>query len=130
MKDAPFRTGTKRPKPDAFLALCPSRHVLARLGERWTMLLVVRLKDGPVRFGELRRSIEAITQKMLTQTLRSLERDGLVSRRLVSDRPLAVEYDLTKRGKDLVPIAVLLKGWAEKNLSAIEAANNEFDALH
>ena len=68
------------------------------------MLLLVRLKDRPRRFGELRREIEGITKKMLTQALRRLERDGLISRRTLSARPLAIEYLLTERGRDVVPI--------------------------
>jgi DNA-binding HxlR family transcriptional regulator len=75
------------PKPDAFLKICPSRAVMARIGEKWTLLVMACLADGPVRFGALRRRIEGISQKMLTQVLRHLERDGLIERRCSSSEP-------------------------------------------
>jgi DNA-binding HxlR family transcriptional regulator len=115
------------PVANAFKYLCPSRNVLARLGERWAMLLLVRLKDEPMRFGELRREVEGITQKMLTQSLRRLERDGLITRRTVSEKPLAVEYSLTKRAREVVPTIISLKKWAEANWRGIQDSNRIFD---
>lgn len=117
-----------KPGPDAFREVCPSRKILSRLGERWAMLLLVRLKDRPRRFGELRREIEGITKKMLTQALRRLERDGLISRRTLSARPLAIEYLLTERGRDVVPIVARFKQWAESNWRTIHDSNRAFDA--
>jgi DNA-binding HxlR family transcriptional regulator len=114
-------------KPDALRAACPSRDILARLGERWAMLLLVRLSGQPTRYGQLQREIEGITRKMLTQTLRRLERDGLITRRLLSRRPLAVEYALTPRAREVVPVIVSLKRWAEKNWRAIHESNAAFD---
>jgi DNA-binding HxlR family transcriptional regulator len=105
--------------PNAFLQACPSRAVLARVGEKWSMLALVCLAGGPVRFGSLRRTVEGVSQKMLTQTLRNLEHDGLVSRRLYDEMPLRVEYELTALGKSLLPIVVELKKWAEQNLPLI-----------
>ena len=81
-----------------------------------------------MRFGKLRKEVEGITKKMLTQTLRRLERDGLISRSVISNRPLAVQYQLTRLGRDVVPVVVKLKGWAEKNWQAIHEANESFDA--
>lgn len=115
------------PAPDAFVHICPSRDVLARLGERWTSLALVALKDGPMRFGALSRKIEGISRKMLSRTLRSLERDGLLTRTVRDLRPFSVEYGLTPRAADLVPIVLALKRWAEANLHAIEACNAAFD---
>ena len=116
------------PKPDAFKRICPSGPVLARLGEKWALLALVALKDGVVRFGVLQRRLEGVSQKMLTQTLRRLERDGLVLRRSSDGHPIKVEYTLTDRGLGLVPVVLALKGWAENNLHDIAASNATYDA--
>jgi DNA-binding HxlR family transcriptional regulator len=115
------------PIPDALVATCPSRGLIARLGEKWAMLVIIILSSSPVRFGELLRRIKGVSQKMLTQTLRSLERDGLVDRLVISTRPLAVQYRLTPLGESLAPIAISTKQWAEQNLFEIEAANLLYD---
>jgi DNA-binding HxlR family transcriptional regulator len=115
------------PIPDALVATCPSRGLIARLGEKWAMLVIVILSSSPVRFGELLRRIKGVSQKMLTQTLRSLERDGLVDRLVISTRPLAVQYRLTPLGESLAPIAISTKHWAEQNLFEVEAANLLYD---
>jgi DNA-binding HxlR family transcriptional regulator len=117
-------------KPDAFLGQCPSRQVLARVGEKWAMLALAALSEGPQRFGELHRRLEGVSQKMLTQTLRRLERDGLISRRLLDQRPLRVEYRIAARGRDLLPLATALKSWAERHLRGIEADNLRYDRRH
>ncbi|RRA49293.1 helix-turn-helix domain-containing protein [Acidipila sp. EB88] len=114
--------------PDVFGISCPSRGLLERLGERWTMLVLIRLKDRPVRFGQLRRDIQGITQKMLTQTLRRLERDGLVLRHTVREKPIAVEYQLTEMVKNLIPTLLILKQWVEANHSAVLVSNAAYDA--
>jgi DNA-binding HxlR family transcriptional regulator len=114
-------------EPDAFVAICPSRAVLARIGEKWTLMLLIALGDGPLRFAALQRRLDGISQKMLTQTLRSLERDGLVSRHVVSDKPLRVAYSLTELGRDLLPLAGRIKDWAEDHLHEIAANNRRFD---
>lgn len=106
--------------PNAFLRACPSRAVLARIGEKWAMLSLVSLADGPVRFGGLMRTLEGVSQKMLTQTLRNLEEDGLISRHLYNEMPLRVEYELTELGRTLLPMVIELKRWAELNLKLIE----------
>lgn len=118
------------PAPDAFVAACPSRGLVARLGEKWAMLAIVALGGGPVRFGALKRRMEGVSAKMLGQTLRSLERDGLVIRTLRDTRPVAVDYRLTPLGRDLLPLAQALKRWAEANLPGIEAQNARFDAAN
>jgi DNA-binding HxlR family transcriptional regulator len=103
--------------PDAFLKACPSRALLARIAGKWALLVLVALEEGPTRFGALRRRVEGVSQKMLTQTLRALERDGLVTRHLYDEMPLRVEYALTDRGRGLLPLAAQLKQWAEENFA-------------
>ncbi|HEU4406348.1 MAG TPA: helix-turn-helix domain-containing protein [Polyangiaceae bacterium] len=115
------------PKPDAFLRLCPSRGVLSRVGEKWATLALVALSGGPVRFGELRRRLEGVSQKVLSQTLRNLERDGLIVRDAYDERLPRVEYRLSERGRSLLPLVVGLKAWAEENLKDIERSNASFD---
>ena len=117
-------------EPNAFLAKCPSRPLLARIGDKWSTLLLVALADGPLRFGGLRRRLDGISQKMLTQTARHLERDGLVSRTLYDERPIRVEYDLTNLGRSLLPHVRSLKDWAEQNWRSVEASHARFDETH
>jgi DNA-binding HxlR family transcriptional regulator len=114
-------------KPNAFLQICPSRAVLSRVGDKWTMLILTALEGGPARFGSIKRQLQGVSQKMLTQSLRAMERDGIAVRTLVDERPLRVDYHLTKRGQGLLAIAKELKAWAEANLKAIERSNERFD---
>ncbi|MEM9008893.1 MAG: helix-turn-helix domain-containing protein [Cyanobacteria bacterium P01_F01_bin.86] len=108
-------------KPNVYAAICPSREVLALIGEKWVSLIIGALEDKVMRFGELKRFCEGISQKMLTQTLRKLERDGLVMRTLYADvLPIKTEYQLTELGKSLLPIVQAAKLWAEENLHQIE----------
>jgi DNA-binding HxlR family transcriptional regulator len=108
-------------KPNVYAEICPSREVLALIGEKWISLIVGALEGKVMRFGELKRICEGISQKMLTQTLRKLERNGLVIRTLYADTlPLKVEYQLTKLGESLLPIVQAAKSWAEENLRQIE----------
>lgn len=102
---------------------------MARLGEKWTLLVLNALADGPKRFGHLQKRIEGVSQKMLTQTLRNLERDGLVAREVLNDRPIQVAYSLTPTGKDLLPLATALKAWVEAHYLAIEGNNMRYDAM-
>jgi DNA-binding HxlR family transcriptional regulator len=120
---------SRKPAPDAFLKACPSRLVLSRIGEKWTLMAVVALADNPLRFGELLRRLEGVSQKMLSQTLRNLNRDGLLRRTAYDVMPLRVEYALTPMGQSLVPLACSLKAWAEQNLARIETGNRRYDAL-
>jgi len=107
---------------------CPSRGALHRVGDRWTALVIGVLAEGPHRFGQLRREIAGISQKMLTQTLRSLERDGLVSRRVEATVPVTVEYALTPTGQTLVPVLAAVRDWAEQHIPEILAARERHDA--
>jgi DNA-binding HxlR family transcriptional regulator len=101
--------------------------VLARVGDKWSVLVVSRLGDGPKRFNELRRSIDSISQRMLTLTLRGLERDGLVTRTVFPTVPPRVDYALTGLGRDLLQPVSALGEWAIRNQSKMEKARARFD---
>lgn len=101
--------------------------VLARIGDKWSLLIVTRLGEGPLRFGQLLRSIDDISQRMLTRTLRGLERDGLVKRTVIPTLPPRVEYELTDLGRSLQGPVTVLSNWAAENLSAIDAARADYD---
>jgi DNA-binding HxlR family transcriptional regulator len=115
------------PVADPYTARCPSRQTLDRIGDRWTILVVGALADGPMRFTQLARRIEGISQKMLTQTLRGLERDGLVSRTVHATVPVRVDYELTGLGCTLrAPIAAL-EQWARDHMGDVLAAREGYD---
>ncbi|HEX2257821.1 MAG TPA: helix-turn-helix domain-containing protein [Afifellaceae bacterium] len=100
---------------------------LARVGDKWTVLVVSLLGGGPRRFSELRRAVDGISQKMLTTTLRSLERDGLCTRRVFASVPPRVEYELTDLGRDLLVPVKALEEWAIANRHQINEARRRFD---
>src|ERR671923_1648202 len=102
--------------------------VLARVGDKWTVLVVTVLGDGPKRFNELRRALGSISQRMLTLTLRALQRDGLVTRTVFPTIPPRVDYELTRLGHSLLDPVSSLALWARRNRSGIAAARQRFDA--
>ena len=102
--------------------------VLARIGDKWTVLVVTTLGEGPRRFNELRREIPSVSQRMLTLTLRNLERDGLVSRTVTASIPPRVDYALTEMGRSLLKPVNALAEWAIDNVETIHAAQARFDA--
>lgn len=104
------------------------REALNRVGDKWSVQIVRRLGDGPKRFGELRRAIEAISQRMLTLTLKALERDGLVTRTVHPTVPPSVVYALTPLGQNLLEPIRALAAWAEKNRGAMQTAREHYDA--
>ena len=106
---------------------CPLRDILDRVGDKWSVLVVILLRDGRMRFSDLRRSIEGISQRMLTQTLRQLERDGLVNRTVYPEVPVRVEYELTALGRTLMAPLSALAGWAETNREAILSSRAAYD---
>ncbi|MEV4240151.1 MULTISPECIES: helix-turn-helix domain-containing protein [unclassified Nocardia] len=112
---------------DIFNLNCPSRAVFDRLGERWTGLVLLALKPGTLRFSQLRRQVQGITQKMLTQTLRGLERDGMVSRTVYPTVPVTVEYTLTPLGHSLSAAVDVLRAWAIEHIDEIDAARAEYE---
>ncbi len=103
--------------------------VLARVGDKWSVLVVSRLGDGPMRFNELRRSIGGISQRMLTLTLRGLERDGLLTRTAFPTIPPRVDYALTPLGRDLLNPVSALGAWAIRNQPKIARAREQFDGI-
>src|SRR4030088_58173 len=107
---------------------CPTRQVLGRIADKWTMLVITSLAEQDVlRFSELRRSIEGVSQKMLTQTLRALERDGLVDRTVYPTVPVTVEYRLTDLGQSLATAVQGIRTWAYSKMDEIETARQRYD---
>ncbi len=107
---------------------CPARDVLNRVGDKWSVFVVSLLHGGPMRFSELKRAIEGISQRMLTLTVRGLERDGLVTRTVTPTIPPRVDYELTSLGRTLLQPILALSAWAEKNRGAIQDARGRYDA--
>ncbi|MGV8855500.1 MAG: winged helix-turn-helix transcriptional regulator [Devosia sp.] len=108
---------------------CPVRGVLDKISDKWSMLLVMTLASGPRRFNQLRREVPDISQKMLTQTLRALQRDGMVARQVFDTKPPSVEYRLTPLGESIiVPFGHLIL-WAGENHQRIDLARTAFDQL-
>jgi DNA-binding HxlR family transcriptional regulator len=118
------------PQGDLFDAECPTRLVLDRVGDKWTALIVLLLSDGPMRFSELRGQLGRVAPKVLTQTLRRMERDGLVVREIFAEVPPRVEYTLTALGESLVEPIAVIGDWAEVHVGRITAAQAAYDAAH
>jgi len=113
--------------PNPYSAKCATRVVLDRIADKWAVLILGLLKDGPVRFNRLRRDIEGISQKMLSQTLKNLERDGLVQRTAYPTVPVTVEYALTPLGRTLTETFDALRLWAETYIDEVKAAQRRYD---
>jgi DNA-binding HxlR family transcriptional regulator len=113
---------------DAFLVTCSSRVLLSRLADKWVTLVLCALVDGKTRHSALARRVTGVSQKMLTQTLRNLERDGLVGRTVTPTVPLKVEYDLTPLGRSLVDVFLQLKAWADLNMDEVASARDSYDS--
>ncbi len=120
---------------DAFLAVCPSRQLLERISGKWVVLILSALGSGPdctgdprpMRYSELSRLLSGVSQKMLTQTLRALERDGLVSRTVTPTVPVTVTYELTDLGLSLHRLMRDVKAWAETNMDDVAASRVTYD---
>lgn len=117
-----------RTNANPFNASCPSQDILALIGSKWSMLLLCILAEGPVRSGELGRRAGGISQKMLTQTLRELERHGIVHRRDYSEVPPRVEYSLTPLGRSLAQLVRQIEEWVESNYSRMTRVVQSYDA--
>lgn len=102
--------------------------VLSRIGDKWTILVIALLSDGPLRFNEIRKRVGGISQRMLTLTLRALERDGFVTRTVFPSIPPRVDYELTPLGRSLLEPVQRLGDWAMQNMDRIEDARRSFDA--
>lgn len=107
---------------------CPIRQVLSKVTGKWQVLIVLALEDGSLRFGKLKRTIGDITQRVLTENLRSLERDGYLTRTVDPGPPVAVHYELTDRGGELVILLKSLTEWAARNYDAVSKSREIFDA--
>lgn len=112
---------------DAYLSQCASRTVLNALADKWTCLLVDALQEGPVRFGVLRRKLDGITQKSLTQALRRMERDGVVIRSVYPTIPPRVDYELSDLGRSVVTLMSGIKHWSEVHVEEIVLARSHYD---
>jgi DNA-binding HxlR family transcriptional regulator len=117
------------PSWSVFNSQCPTRQVLDRIAAKWTVLIIRRLADGTMRFSQLRRAINGISQKALTSTLRGLERDGIVKRRIYASVPPRVEYSLTHLGLSLVKLVTGICAWAEGHIKEVQTARNSFDKI-
>lgn len=107
---------------------CPARQVLDRLADKWALLVLDRLQKEPVRFNQLRRDVKGVSQKVLSQTLKKLERDGLLSRTAFATVPVTVEYSLTDLGQSLVQTVHTFAHWAEQNMNEVLLAQAKYDA--
>jgi DNA-binding HxlR family transcriptional regulator len=110
---------------DVYQAKCPTREALNRIADKWTALIIGLLAQRPHRFGELQRGVGGISHKVLTQTLRGLEADGLVARAVLSRRPLIVEYSLTSLGRTLTAPLQAIRDWAERHIESVLQARSE-----
>src|SRR5450755_169283 len=106
---------------------CRVREILDRVGDKWSLFVIFRLGAGQLRFTELKRSVDGISQRMLTVTLRGLERDGIVSRTMYPVMPPRVDYELTKMGQSLLDAVGSLMAWADAHLDEVDAARRDYD---
>jgi DNA-binding HxlR family transcriptional regulator len=115
------------PELQRFAAECPSRVLFDQIADKWSMMILTALDGGPQRFNAIRRRLEGVTQKALTQCLRRLERNGLISRRVIASSPVAVEYQITPLGRTLQGPFKALYAWTLQNIETVEKARNAFD---
>lgn len=114
-------------KWNPYAAKCPTRQLLDRMSDKWVVLVLSLLEDGPKRFSVLKREIDGISQKMLSQTLRALEQDGLLTRRVFPTVPVTVEYELTGLGQSLNIALTPMIDWAVANMNRVLKARESFD---
>ena len=122
------RRELERNEYNAFIAECPTRHLVDTLGDKWVTLVLCALAEGPKRYTEIARQIAGVSQKMLTQTLRTLERDGMLTRHVTPSVPVRVDYSLTPLGESLMVVVAQIKAWAEANMDAVHDARQHYDA--
>ena len=132
VKNAPSRNLVSERKPpaappDPYAAGCPTRMLLDRIGDKWMVLTLSLVRDKPRRFNALRRDIEGVTQKMLSQTLKQMERDGMVTRTVVPTAPVSVEYAITPLGGTLASVLDGLQHWARLHIGEVLAARQLYD---
>lgn len=115
---------------DVYSRDCPARLVFDRLADKWSLLVLGRLRQGTLRFNGLRREVDGVSQKVLSLTLKKLERDGLVQREVSQAAPVTVEYSLTALGSTLAGAIEVLAQWTEAHMGEIDAAQRRYDARH
>lgn len=120
-------TSSRDGRFDIMSADCPTREVIGQIGRRWGLLVLNALERGPQRYGQIRGLIEGVSQKVLTETLRAFERDGLVRREVHLTVPVTVEYSLTPLGYNLVKLVSQLREWAYENMDEIDSARGRYD---
>lgn len=119
----------RKEEKNTIIEICPVRNVIARFGNKWALLVILILSENKVlRFSELKKMIPDVSSRMLSSTLRTLEADGLVSRKVYPEVPPKVEYTLTETGLSLVPFIVQLTEWAQKHMKSIVKHREEFEA--
>ena len=123
-QEGTFLIHSHRPAPDGCRRIAP---ILARIGDKWSILIIILLGDGPMRFNELRRKIGGVSQRMLTLTVRGLERDGFLKRTVFPTIPPRVDYELTPLGRSLLQPIQQLGIWATNNVDVIEDAQRRYD---
>lgn len=118
----------KKEKSSSIIEICPIRNVVARFGNKWSLLVLLVINgEGVVRFNELGRMIPDISTRVLSTTLKSLEADGLIDRKIYAQVPPKVEYTLTETGKSLIPLIMQLTEWAQKNMKRIMAHREQYE---
>ncbi|HTV71031.1 MAG TPA: helix-turn-helix domain-containing protein [Rhizobiaceae bacterium] len=113
---------------DVYSENCPTRLLLDHIADKWASLILWKLSEGPIRFNELRRKVEGISTKVLSQALKGLERDGLISRAVFATVPVTVEYSITPLGATLADKISTVTRWAEQNIEAVLTSQQEYDA--
>lgn len=126
-RTAAERRAEHRSAHQVAVAACPTRQVLGRLGDKWVALVMTALAEGPRRHGELARKVPGARQKVLTQTLRVLERDGLVARSVTPAVPVRVDYALTPLGRSLLEVLDVVTRWADEHVPALDVARHAYD---
>ncbi|WP_144122427.1 winged helix-turn-helix transcriptional regulator [Catellatospora sichuanensis] len=125
--NAPQRREQQREEYNAYLSQCPGHQLLATLSDKWVTLVLAALADRPRRYSDLSRTIPGASQKMLTQTLRKLERDGLLTRTVTPSVPVRVDYGVTPLGRSLIPVQQAIKTWAETHIEQVHLARDDYD---
>lgn len=126
-KTAAQRRAEAKATYDAYLATCPSRQLLDSISDKWVTLTLKALSEGPRRYSDLARTMAGISQKMLTQTLRQLERDGMVTRTVTPSVPVRVDYELTPLGASLHGLLRPVVRWAEQHMDQVFQARADYD---
>jgi DNA-binding HxlR family transcriptional regulator len=128
LSGAQVTAGSPPPRYSVYAPDCPTRMVLDRIADRWSGLVLGRLASEPMRFNRLRREVPGVSQKVLSQTMKRLERDGLVEREVFPTVPVTVEYSITPLGRTLHQAVKAIVDWAEGNIEAVLAAQAAYDA--